>query len=76
MPCIVSDTPLSREELHDRAIDLVAMVRNELTELAIELAAFAAVGDEAADYAQKLRERLHRDLAARLQNFKELISIA
>jgi len=41
MPCIDTDTPLSREELHDRAVNLVALVRHELVELAIELAARA-----------------------------------
>jgi hypothetical protein len=76
MPCIISDTPLTRQELHDRAVNLVAMVRNELTEWAVELAAFAAVGDDAADYADKVRKHLNRELAAKLQHFKELIVIA
>jgi hypothetical protein len=70
-----TDTPLSQQDLHDRAADLVAMVRSELVELAIELAAFAAIDDEAADYARKLRGRVNRNLAAELRQFDELIVI-
>jgi hypothetical protein len=75
MPCIDTDTPLSREELHDRAVNLVALVRHELVELAIELAALAALGDEAADHSRKIRERVTRDLAGKLQQFDEMIII-
>jgi hypothetical protein len=75
MPCCADDRPPTRQELREQAAGLVALVGAELGELAVAIGTHAASDDEHADFARKIRERVNRELAAKLRHFKEMIVI-
>ena len=77
MPCRTdSDRPPTRQELRERVAGLVALVNAELGELAIAIGTHAAVGDEGANYAREILERVNRELGDELRMFKGMIVIA
>jgi len=70
-----ADRPPTRQELREQTARLVALVNTELGELAIAIGSHAANDDDGAAFAQKIRERVKHELAAKLQQFQEMIVI-
>ena len=70
-----ADRPPTRQELREQTARLVALINTELGELAIAIGTHAANGDDGAAFAQKIRERVKHELAAKLQQFQEMIVI-